>query len=370
MNQVAHDTGSGRMRRLLREAILSRELAPGQKLMPTKELASRYGVAPGTAHRALGELVREGLLTRQMGRGTFVPERGELEGRGGAGVVALALPSTGHVWGELFQRLTRNLSGQGYKLQLHDLTPGAESWNEGVGRLLREPPAAVVTMEPSLADVLQSQAPELKIILVSASEHWGFRGDIVGPDNYQAGRIGVEHLLGHGHRRICLCRRGKIQPLTWECMEGDLLEKGYQAAMAEAGLEPMVAVVRDIGEADMSGLWDGFVKGPMPEALLVESDFLATLITAALRERGYFPPCDMAMVAMHNTPWAETCKLTSIDTRYPVAADYCARLLVSRELDTGCHQRVRIKPELVVRESCGCGGTSDKANKIKTGGRR
>lgn len=56
----------------LREAIYTRELSPGDKLPPERELLARYGTAQGTVRQALEVLRREGLLVSVQGRGVFV----------------------------------------------------------------------------------------------------------------------------------------------------------------------------------------------------------------------------------------------------------------------------------------------------------
>lgn len=52
--------------------IESGAVAPGEALPNERELAKRFDVAIGTLRRAVDELVAEGILVRQQGRGTFV----------------------------------------------------------------------------------------------------------------------------------------------------------------------------------------------------------------------------------------------------------------------------------------------------------
>src|SRR5487761_993812 len=59
----------------LRAAILTRKLAPGDKLPSGNELAQRYGVARMTVQQAIRVLRDEGLVVSRQGSGVFVRER-------------------------------------------------------------------------------------------------------------------------------------------------------------------------------------------------------------------------------------------------------------------------------------------------------
>lgn len=60
----------------LKERLLSRisELAPGSALPTERALSDEYGFSRTTVRRALNDLLIEGRITRQQGRGTFVAE--------------------------------------------------------------------------------------------------------------------------------------------------------------------------------------------------------------------------------------------------------------------------------------------------------
>jgi GntR family transcriptional regulator len=63
------------VKRHLSEAILMGEWAPGTVLPNETDLARRFGVAVGTARRALSELTAEGLISRRRRTGTVVTGR-------------------------------------------------------------------------------------------------------------------------------------------------------------------------------------------------------------------------------------------------------------------------------------------------------
>lgn len=61
----------------LRAAILTRTIAPGDKLPTQKELGERYGVARMTVQQALRILKDDGLVTSRQGSGMYARERTE-----------------------------------------------------------------------------------------------------------------------------------------------------------------------------------------------------------------------------------------------------------------------------------------------------
>src|SRR5947209_5874021 len=60
------------VRRRLLDSLAGGVWAPGDALPPESELAKRYTVSIGTLRKAVDELVADGILVRQQGRGTFV----------------------------------------------------------------------------------------------------------------------------------------------------------------------------------------------------------------------------------------------------------------------------------------------------------
>lgn len=62
------------LRHLVLDAIERGEFAPGSLLPPERDLAARYGISLSPVRQALLDLVREGVLRRVPGSGTFVCE--------------------------------------------------------------------------------------------------------------------------------------------------------------------------------------------------------------------------------------------------------------------------------------------------------
>lgn len=62
------------LKQIIKEEISRGKYLPGEQLPPEATLCETYGVSRITARRAISDLVEEGILTRQQGKGTFVKE--------------------------------------------------------------------------------------------------------------------------------------------------------------------------------------------------------------------------------------------------------------------------------------------------------
>lgn len=75
---IDHLTGEPaylQLARILREMITSGQIAPRQPMPSIKSITQQYGVAKGTAEKALGVLRNEGLVVTVPGRGIYVIDR-------------------------------------------------------------------------------------------------------------------------------------------------------------------------------------------------------------------------------------------------------------------------------------------------------
>ena len=75
---IDHLTGEPvylQLARILREMITSGQIAPRHPMPSIKSITQQYGVAKGTAEKALGVLRDEGLVVTVPGRGIYVIDR-------------------------------------------------------------------------------------------------------------------------------------------------------------------------------------------------------------------------------------------------------------------------------------------------------
>lgn len=178
------------------------------------------------------------------------------------------------------------------------------------------------------------------------------RLDQVGSENINATAALVTHLAIHGHRRIGFVA-GSSQSLNYE-------ERlmGYRRGLARAGLRYDPEYVAIASQESSSGrdavlyLVDHGVR-----ALVTASDGVTVATLMALASAGLEVPRDIAIAAFDDLPWAVPLRpgLTCMRQRSNEIGKLGVRLLHRRLEDPNLPTRtIRLRPDLLIRESCGC----------------
>src|SRR5438105_13008663 len=63
------------LKEIMREKVRAGEWKPGDLIPSERELGEKYGISRMTARQAITDLVKEGLIYREQGKGTFVSQR-------------------------------------------------------------------------------------------------------------------------------------------------------------------------------------------------------------------------------------------------------------------------------------------------------
>jgi DNA-binding LacI/PurR family transcriptional regulator len=167
-------------------------------------------------------------------------------------------------------------------------------------------------------------------------------------DNVAGARQATEYLLGAGHRRIASISG----PVSMRA--GVDRVEGFRAALADAGLEPVVIEAGDFtadgGAAAMQRILD---SGAEFDALFCASDLMARGAIRVLERAGLRVPADVALVGFDDSPVATAVQPNLTTVRQPSRgqgekmADVLLALLAGGRPD-----RVTVlDTELVVRDS-------------------
>ncbi|MFD5124077.1 LacI family DNA-binding transcriptional regulator [Streptomyces sp. NPDC058385] len=357
--QTARELKFRRLAAELRRRVLDGTWPQGTKLPTEQALAAETGLSVTTVRRAYEVLVRQELVERRQGAGTFATVRPD-DPRPSGRAVGVLVPTTVAYYPRVLQGIEDALAVAGARLVLacsrYDRTIERDAierlLDDGVDGLL------LVPMLHELAEPLTrtSELLGLPVPVVLMERRLVTAGPLdetehVCTDHQSGAYVAVRHLHGLGHRRIALVLRSD----------------GPHAAQIAAGYERAAGDLRLPGTARLSvpsAAWNpGRADAAVAEltsdratAAVCFGDREATLLLGAARRAGLRVPDDLALVSYDNeiADVAEV-PLTAVSPPKYRLGRLAAEILLQRLADdgTGPVHQVRLRPELVVRASCG-----------------
>jgi DNA-binding LacI/PurR family transcriptional regulator len=172
-------------------------------------------------------------------------------------------------------------------------------------------------------------------------------------DNYGGARELVEHLVGHGYRRIAYIAGSDRTPDSKERLRAlrDVLQE-HGLALPEAYVIP-----GDFGTGTGYVAMQALLNlNEPPEAVFAGNDQMAADAIRAVRERGLQVPGDVAIVGFDDIALASYITPTLSTVRQPTyrMGQLAVEAILEPQYRRGDSARVVLPTELVVRESCGC----------------
>jgi len=349
-----------RIENMLRDRIARKELLPGDRIESEYELAERLGVHRFTVNKAVSTLVREGLLYRVKGRGTFVTEK-LLHEKAGSGCIGVLFTSTMEtLFASWFN--SQVLSGVRSATAKDVLLFGGGPHSKGRGpefdKVAWDKVEGVVLLEifsrEYLRDVIARGVP----LVVVDYEDPELDVDCVVLDNLDAGRIMTRHLVELGHRRIAHIGEGagvELPDPAWQDRR-----RGWEEVLREAGLER-----RDEYFVPLKYRWASdrneeiaalFRLDEPPTAVTCADDELAFTTMRIAAKMGLEIPGDFSIVGFGGSDASEltTPTLTTVRASYHQMGRVAMDLLQKRIDSPGSRRSSpRIPVELIVRDSTG-----------------
>ena len=336
----------------IEEQIRDGSLGPGARLPSEAELASTFSVHTLTVRRALRMLEKNGRLSRQHGRGTFVSG----SPRQPPAVLYVGETET-HVQRDLCLALGRLARDRMQTFATFDMVaPGTPA--PSLDKALAGVPVVIVHSEycERIAPLLSRQH---RLVVVGEEKrdldrpaHW------VLVDRSAAISMAVDHLAELGHRRIAL-----VVNREWAPHPDPLVREEYAAytgALALAGARDYERIVWLRTHAEFQEQNLDKVRGLMaeknpPTAFVCPSDYRARPLYLAAAALGLGIPRDFSVIGMWDTPWCQVLipELSSIDC----GVEDMARLsLLLASEDSGRAMTCRVEPRLVARQSTAAPG--------------
>lgn len=348
----------------IHQAILSGQYAAGDQLPTDSQWMRQFQTSRPTVARALHDLEQAGLVQRRPGSGTFVRVPTDVHAK----VLGLLIPGLGEteifepicgqiarschrhhfnlLWGDtpitagdqrqqaeaLCQRyLDQQVAGVFFAPM--ELTPGMQEANRRIAEAFRSAGIAVVLLDRDLKEYPRR------------SEF-----DLVGIDNFHAGFIQAEHLLGLG------CRRLHYVALAGSAATVDARIAGYRHAMAEHGVAAEDGWIHrdDPRELDVVRR----ILAERPEGLLCANDITAAHLMQSLARLGVQVPDEVRVVGMDDVKYAQLLgvPLTTLHQPCREIGEAAISVMLERlENGSAASRAVLLHCRLVVRQSCGGG---------------
>lgn len=212
----------------------------------------------------------------------------------------------------------------------------------------------LILVAPRLSgEQLATYAKQIPMVVIGHHEPGAQAFDTVNSDDRTGARTAVEALISRGCDDVAM--------LSLDRIPGDEIdvyvqrEKGYEEAMAAAGLADKVRILRcrqTSAIADPEGMLSLF-GDTLPRAVFCWSDLHAVALVNAARMAGLRVPEDMAIVGYDDTPQAEMplIGLASVSQRPAELGQLAAQTLLSRIEGRTEPEHILLAPELKVRPS-------------------
>jgi DNA-binding LacI/PurR family transcriptional regulator len=243
--------------RTVREQIAAGQLVPGECVLSERALSARMKVSRGTVRRGLERLVKEGLLTREPGRGYSL--RGPMDASGGPegtphrstivfvhGHPQDSLPGAtrhGRIWAG-----AREEAVKAGLLSMTSYMPEEELTSDRAAELGRVA-GGVLSDHASASYLRKLLAAGVPVVQIDYHRQPDLAADAVVQDD--AGGIGlaVSYLHEHGHRRIGYLDSTPQYRASGKALNAEQRLAGFKATTSDLGIAAECVVREFTGNA-------------------------------------------------------------------------------------------------------------------------
>jgi len=345
----------------IKQQIANNEIVEDEQIGSHQELAKRYNVSLITIKKAIADLIKEDVLYSRVGKGTFVAKRKaekDVSNFRSIGMVLLDLKNP------FFSQIVHHVQDLAFEHDFNVLLSNSSGSPEREAAQIRRLRKVgvngliIASMEPThtaTKSIRRLKEENFPFVMVSYVKD----NDIpfVGADNKYGAFLATEHLIKCGFKRI-----GYINA-TQRNVLGQLRKQGYLQALKEYNLPEDEKFVYEVPhQSGWARYKSGYDLGQVflslterPQAIFAYNDLIALGFQQAILDQGLNVPEDVAIVGFDDIEASAVASVPLTTIHQPITRiSRQAFELLNKQIDrqTISH-RVIIKPELVVRESCG-----------------
>ena len=297
-----------KLKNIIIEKADTEQWSHGYRLPSENELVETHGVSRSTVRQALDQLERDGLISRQRGRGTFYtpgakgsPARDHL--------IGVSTSLSGYIYSAIVRGAEEELSARGYhsvvgpNLLAEEIRLNVEQRNTQwcLDGLLFEPHVSErsVGISEVVVRVKAFGIPYLMINWTSDDSEVPW----IAPDDRRAGEMIAQHLLDRGHRRMGFVGIRGHQP-TQNRLAG--FRRKLQSSSVDLSSDLLILIDekrledrnKDIHAATKQLLE---TRRPLPTAIFFYSDQAAVEGYHAIKDAGLSIPEDISVISYDNS---------------------------------------------------------------------
>lgn len=360
------------VQKYVRDLIASGKVKENEQLPTEQEIAERLGVSIGTVKLSLKDLVSEGLIYREQGKGTFVSlsKRGpsDQDSRSHSVGVLVSRIFSSSICASIVKGIENVLRIECLGMLVGSTENNPGRFYEVIETFISQEVVGVIAyvLQGTDADVHNIRGLErlknanIPVVLV---DRWveGMNFSCVTTDNFNGSYELTRHLLNLGHKRIAF--------LSEETSSVTLARAaGYEKALMDFGFDvdpelkfvPGLSTSPELGisgdSAGREGVRYAMKLRQPPTAFVCINDTVARGAFYELKAMGINCPGDAAIVGYDDSDFAESFEVPLTTVRQPgerMGAE-SARLLIDdiKGVNTVC-KHVVLESKLIVRESCG-----------------
>jgi GntR family transcriptional regulator of arabinose operon len=355
----------------LRAAILKGEIQANQKISSEHELVEIYQVSRHTVRQALGELVLEGWLYREHGKGTYcsgIPghqmvQRAADQQLNPKYIGIITTYFSEYIFPSIIRGAESYLQSKGYTLLLASTNNNYENekiclenfLDKQVSGIIVEPTKSAHA-NPNLHYYLELEKREIPYVMINAA-YQELSAVSVTIDDIRGGFLATEHLLSLGHKRI-------VGIFKTDDLQGVGRMKGYLNAHRHYRQTVQPELVLTYATEEQNDRPQALVKQLLeqglterPSAIFCYNDQLALIILDAIRELGLRVPQDISLVGFDNSHLAQATevKITSLSHPKSKLGEEAAKRVVMM-IENPAHAKGLTaesiyQPELILRSS-------------------
>jgi LacI family transcriptional regulator len=327
------------------------------KTVTILDVARRAGVSAGTVSRVLNRadvpvVTRRRVLAAVAELG-YVPNHAARSlKRRTSEQIALVIPDVGNpVYVQMAKSVQRVAAESGYQLSLVSTENGAVDERRLLDGLRQQrlDGMVLVSLRPGAGLLRQIRVEAPRLCLIGSFPD-DLPVDAVRVDSGQGVRLGMDHLLDAGRRRIAMVNG------TPGTVPARRRAQGYRDALLQAAspFRPELVVDGDFSIQSGYRAVDELLAA-RPDAVFCANDMMALGVLRRLRELGRDVPGEIAVVGMDDVDMAAMASptLTTVSLRAEERGRLATEMLLERLAGDGslAPRAINVQPALVIRES-------------------